>query len=148
MKRFLPRTALLLVLGASALSSFAAPSAGQNSWDGLQPDRDQVIASLNIVELLKRHHYSKPPLNDDRSAKIYDAYIKALDPSRMYFTAGDIAQFAPWRTQFDDFLKSGELDPGFTIYKRHLDRLRSAWTSPWRCSARASTRSTSRSTRA
>ena len=54
MKRFLPRTALLLVLGASALSSFAAPSAGQNSWDGLQPDRDQVIASLNIVELLKR----------------------------------------------------------------------------------------------
>ncbi|WP_281686427.1 carboxy terminal-processing peptidase [Pseudomonas citronellolis] len=124
MKRFLPRTALLLVLGASALSSFAAPSAGQNSWDGLQPDRDQVIASLNIVELLKRHHYSKPPLNDDRSAKIYDAYIKALDPSRMYFTAGDIAQFAPWRTQFDDFLKSGELDPGFTIYKRHLDRLK------------------------
>lgn len=124
MKRFLPRTALLLVLGASALSAFAAPSAGQNSWDGLQPDRDQVIASLNIVELLKRHHYSKPPLNDDRSAKIYDAYIKALDPSRMYFTASDIAQFTPWRTQFDDFLKSGELDPGFTIYKRHLDRLK------------------------
>ncbi|MDF3934220.1 carboxy terminal-processing peptidase [Pseudomonas citronellolis] len=124
MKRFLPRTALLLVLGASALSSFAAPTAGTNSWDGLQPDRDQVIASLNIVELLKRHHYSKPPLNDDRSAKIYDAYIKALDPSRMYFTAADIAQFTPWRTQFDDFLKSGELDPGFTIYKRHLDRLK------------------------
>ncbi|WP_374442067.1 carboxy terminal-processing peptidase [Pseudomonas panipatensis] len=124
MKRFLPRTALLLVLGASALTSFAAPSAGPNVWDGLQPDRDQVIASLNIVELLKRHHYSKPPLNDERSAKVYDAYIKALDPSRMYFTAADIQQFTPWRTQFDDFLKSGELDPGFTIYKRHLDRLK------------------------
>lgn len=124
MKRFLSRTTLLLVLGASALPSFAATSAGPNSWDGLQPDRDQVIASLNIVELLKRHHYSKPPLNDERSSKIYDAYIKALDPSRMYFTASDIAQFTPWRTQFDDFLKSGELDPGFTIYKRHLDRLK------------------------
>ncbi|WP_371365773.1 carboxy terminal-processing peptidase [Pseudomonas sp. QL9] len=124
MKRFLSRTTLMLVLGASALPSFASTSAGPNSWDGLQPDRDQVIASLNIVELLKRHHYSKPPLNDERSSKIYDAYLKALDPSRMYFTASDIAQFTPWRTQFDDFLKSGELDPGFTIYKRHLDRLK------------------------
>ncbi|MCJ1885150.1 carboxy terminal-processing peptidase [Pseudomonas sp. LA21] len=123
MKRFLPRTALLFILGATALSSFAATSS-PNVWDGLQPDRDQVIASLNIVELLKRHHYNKPPLNDDRSAKIYDSYLKILDPARMYFTAADIDQFAPWRTQFDDFLKSGELDPGFTIYKRHLDRLK------------------------
>ncbi|WP_371234091.1 carboxy terminal-processing peptidase [Pseudomonas sp. QE6] len=123
MKRFLPRTALLFILGATALSSFAATSS-PNVWDGLQPDRDQVIASLNIVELLKRHHYNKPPLNDDRSAKIYDSYLKILDPARMYFTAADIDQFAPWRTQFDDFLKSGELEPGFTIYKRHLDRLK------------------------
>ena len=123
MKRFLPRTALLFILGATALSSFAATTS-PNVWDGLQPDRDQVIASLNIVELLKRHHYNKPPLNDERSAKIYDSYLKTLDPARMYFTAADIDQFAPWRTQFDDFLKSGELDPGFTIYKRHLDRLK------------------------
>ncbi len=83
-----------------------------------------MIASLNIVELLKRHHYNKPPLNDERSAKIYDSYLKTLDPARMYFTQADIDQFAPWRTQFDDFLKSGELEPGFTIYKRHLDRLK------------------------
>ncbi|MCY1272387.1 Tail-specific protease [compost metagenome] len=123
MKRFLPRTALLLILGATALSSFAATSS-RDAWDGLQPDREQVIASLNIVELLKRHHYSKPPLNDERSAKIYDSYVKSLDPARMYFTAADIKEFAPWRTQFDDFLKTGELDPGFTIYKRHLDRVK------------------------
>ncbi|WP_447751776.1 carboxy terminal-processing peptidase [Pseudomonas nicosulfuronedens] len=123
MKRFLPRTALLFILGATAFSSFAATTS-PNVWDGLQPDRDQVIASLNIVELLKRHHYNKPPLNNERSAKIYDSYLKTLDPARMYFTAADIDQFAPWRTQFDDFLKSGELEPGFTIYKRHLDRLK------------------------
>lgn len=123
MKRFLPPTALLFILGATAFSSFAATTS-PNVWDGLQPDRDQVIASLNIVELLKRHHYNKPPLNDERSAKIYDSYLKTLDPARMYFTQADIDQFAPWRTQFDDFLKSGELEPGFTIYKRHLDRLK------------------------
>ncbi len=128
MKRFLPRTALLLLLGASSLPLFASTAvsvgSAQNSWDSLQPDREQVIASLNVVELLKRHHYNKPPLNDERSAKIYDSYLKMLDPARMYFTAGDIAEFDRWRNRFDDFLKSGDLDPGFVIYKRHLDRLK------------------------
>jgi carboxyl-terminal processing protease len=95
-----------------------------NKWDSLQPDRDEIVASLNVVELLKRHHYSKPPLDDARSVIIYDSYIKLLDPARSYFTAADIAEFDKWKTQFDDFLKSGNLDPGFTIYKRYLDRVK------------------------
>ncbi|WP_237886160.1 carboxy terminal-processing peptidase [Pseudomonas sp. PGPR40] len=123
MKHLLPSTALALVIGLGLLpmssSSFAA-----NSWDKLQPDRDEVIASLNVVELLKRHHYSKPPLDDARSVIIYDSYIKLLDPSRSYFMASDIAEFDKWKTQFDDFLKSGDLNAGFTIYKRYLDRVK------------------------
>ncbi|WP_198537246.1 MULTISPECIES: carboxy terminal-processing peptidase [Pseudomonas] len=123
MKHLLPSTALALVIGLGLLpmssNSFAA-----NSWDKLQPDRDEVIASLNVVELLKRHHYSKPPLDDARSVIIYDSYIKLLDPSRSYFMASDIAEFDKWKTQFDDFLKSGDLNAGFTIYKRYLDRVK------------------------
>ncbi|MCO8314474.1 carboxy terminal-processing peptidase [Pseudomonas mandelii] len=124
MKHLLPSTALALVIGLGLLpmssNSFAA-----NSWDKLQPDRDEVIASLNVVELLKRHHYSKPPLDDARSVIIYDSYIKLLDPSRSYFMASDIAEFDKWKTQFDDFLKSGDLNAGFAIYKRYLDRVKS-----------------------
>ncbi|MEJ5060898.1 MULTISPECIES: carboxy terminal-processing peptidase [unclassified Pseudomonas] len=123
MKRLFPSTALALIIGIGLLpmssSSFAA-----NSWDKLQPDRDEVIASLNVVELLKRHHYSKPPLDDARSVIIYDSYLKLLDPSRSYFMASDIAEFDKWKTQFDDFLKSGDLNAGFTIYKRYLDRVK------------------------
>lgn len=122
MKHFFPATTLALLLSVAPLL-FAA-SAAPNSWSALQPEREQVIASLNVVELLKRHHYNKPPLNDERSLKIYDSYLKLLDPSRSYFTAADIAEFDQWRTQFDDLLKSGDLDPGFIIYKRHLDRLK------------------------
>ena len=123
MKHLLPSTALAFVIGLGILpmssNSFAA-----NSWDKLQPDRDEVIASLNVVELLKRHHYSKPPLDDARSMIIYDSYLKLLDPSRSYFMASDIAEFDKWKTQFDDFLKSGDLNAGFTIYKRYLDRVK------------------------
>ena len=122
MKRSLASTALALVLGLSALP-LAAKTTTVTSWDYLQPDREQVIASLNVVELLRRHHYNKPPLNDERSIQIYDNYLKLLDPSRSYFTAADIAEFNQWRTKFDDLLKSGDLEPGFTIYRRHLTRL-------------------------
>jgi len=123
MKHLFPSTALALIIGIGLLpmsgNTFAA-----NSWDKLQPDRDEVIASLNVVELLKRHHYSKPPLDDARSVIIYDSYLKLLDPSRSYFMASDITEFDKWKTQFDDFLKSGDLNAGFTIYKRYLDRVK------------------------
>ncbi|MGX1123279.1 carboxy terminal-processing peptidase [Pseudomonas defluvii] len=124
MKHFLPSTALALLIGLGSLPLVGNAYAA-NSWDKLQPDRDEVVASLNVVELLKRHHYSKPPLNDARSLIIYDSYLKLLDPARSYFLASDIAEFDKWKTQFDDFLKSGNLDPGFTIYKRYLDRVKS-----------------------
>jgi len=121
MKRSLTAGLLALLLGLQA--SAAQAKTHEHDWDYLQPDRDQVIASLNVVELLKRHHYNKPPLNDARSAKIFDSYLEMLDPSRSYFTESDIAEFEPWRNQFDDFLKNGNLEPGFAIYKVYLERL-------------------------
>jgi carboxyl-terminal processing protease len=124
MKRSLLSVTLAFSVALSALP-LAAKTTSVDSWEYLQPDREQVIASLNVVELLKRHHYNKPPLNDERSVKIYQGYLKMLDPSRSYFTAGDIAEFDQWSTSFDDLLKSGNLEPGFTIYKRHLQRLQS-----------------------
>lgn len=123
MKHFLPSTALAMMIGLGSLA-LGGNAAAANKWNSLQPDRDEIVASLNVVELLKRHHYSKPPLDDARSVIIYDSYIKLLDPARSYFTAADIAEFDKWKTQFDDFLKSGNLDPGFTIYKRYLDRVK------------------------
>jgi len=121
MKRSLLSVTLAFSFALSALPLAAKTTS--DSWEYLQPDREQVIASLNVVELLKRHHYNKPPLNDERSEKIYQGYLKMLDPSRSYFIASDIAEFDQWRTRFDDLLKNGDLQPGFTIYTRHLERL-------------------------
>ena len=121
MKHIITRSALALVVGLAAVPATYAVSKAQQ-WDYLQPDRDQMIASLNVVELLKRHHYSKPPLDDARSRKMYAGYLKMLDPMRIYFTANDVQQFDQWATQFDDFLKSGNLEPGYAMYNRHLTR--------------------------
>src|SRR3989344_4071711 len=102
MKRLFPSTALALFIGIGLLP-MSGNTFADNSWDKLQPDRDEVIASLNVVELLKRHHYSKPPLDDARSVIIYDSYLKLLDPSRSYFMASDIAELDDlWRKRVKD----------------------------------------------
>lgn len=121
MKHFITRSTFALLISLAVIPAAYAVSKAQQ-WDYLQPDRDQMIASLNVVELLKRHHYSKPPLDDARSRKIYAGYLKMLDPARMFFTAADVQEFDRWETQFDDFLKSGNLKPGYAIYNRYLIR--------------------------
>ncbi|MFC3609328.1 carboxy terminal-processing peptidase [Stutzerimonas tarimensis] len=121
MKSKLTGTVLALVLGFQSAVLMAKPSL-MESWEHLQPSREQVIASLNVVELLKRHHYNKPPLDDARSAQIFESYLKMLDPSRSFFLASDVGEFEKWRHQFDDFLRNGELQPGYAIYRRHLAR--------------------------
>lgn len=53
MKQLFPSTALALFVGLSVLPMSASTFAA-NSWDNLQPDRDEVIASLN-VEIGRAH---------------------------------------------------------------------------------------------
>ena len=122
MKHTLLRSTLALLVSLGSLHA-AAKTQSPEYWEYLQPDRQQIIASLNVVELLKRHHYNKTELNDERSQRVYASYLKLLDPARSYFLASDIKEFDQWQNHFDDFLKSGELQPGFIIYKRHLVRL-------------------------
>ncbi|MGA4817354.1 hypothetical protein ACPA9J_32215 [Pseudomonas aeruginosa] len=64
-------------------------------------------------------------MNDERSAKIYDSYLKMLDPARVFTSppATSPSSIAR-RTQVRRLPQDGNLDPGFVIYKRHLDRLK------------------------
>ena len=119
-KHLFLRTALTFLIAVGSASMSANTSAA-NTWDNLQPDRDEVITSLKVVELLKHHHYSQLPLDDARSVIIYDSYIRMLDPSRSYFISCDISEFNKWRKKFDNFLKSGDLHLAFNIYKKYLD---------------------------
>ncbi|AKX44733.1 peptidase S41 [Thiopseudomonas alkaliphila] len=122
MKYTLARTSLALLLSLSLLPSAYALN-NSKSWDYLAPDRTQRIASLNITELLKRHHYSKDVGNQDRSSKMYEGYLKMLDPARMYFTQEDLSEFKPWKKNFANKLREGDLEPGYFMYKRQLTRL-------------------------
>jgi carboxyl-terminal processing protease len=78
-----------------------------------------------LVQLMDELHYQTKALDDELSSKILDEYIAVLDPNKMYFLSTDIADFEPWRTQMDDFIKAGDLKPAFKIFNLFKKRVAS-----------------------
>ncbi|PKM30173.1 MAG: tail-specific protease [Gammaproteobacteria bacterium HGW-Gammaproteobacteria-11] len=124
MKRYnLLRQTCLAALVAIGGNAFAADSPAPLDLDSLQPTRDQVIASLNTIELLRRHHYNRISLDDTLSGAMFDNYLGQLDPQRSLFTSEDLQAFEPFRYRLDDHLLAGDLSLGFALHKRQLERL-------------------------
>jgi carboxyl-terminal processing protease len=76
-----------------------------------------------IVDKLESRHYQKQLLDDALSAQLLDAYLKSLDPSRMFLQQSDVDSFARYRSTLDDTLRKGDLEPGFVIFRRFQDRV-------------------------
>jgi carboxyl-terminal processing protease len=56
------------------------------------------------------------------STEHLDTYLKRLDPSHLYFTASDVAEFERYSTRLDDMGRQGELSPAFEIFDRYEQR--------------------------
>lgn len=89
------------------------------------PTEDQATAAKLVYGLLSdsRYAYRPRPLDDALSADIYKRYLEALDGGKQFFHQGDIAGFDHYKTELDDAIKSGELEPGYTIFADYRDRV-------------------------
>lgn len=114
----------LLCFSAGAVATGGAESAMPVlDLENLQPTREQMIASLNTVELLRRHHYNRIQLDDALSSEIFDTFLRQLDPQRSLFSAADIKDFSTYRHKFDDLLLAGDLSIGFAMHTRQIQRV-------------------------
>lgn len=120
----------LLALLLFSFQTFAAttPSAIDEQSDKylathLVPTRDQVESSLHVARNLSLSHYRKQPINKQLSEKIYEHYLSALDPSRLYFLQSDIDEFEIYRFKLDSAIKTGQLSPAFKIFNRYQSRV-------------------------
>jgi carboxyl-terminal processing protease len=117
------RSTCFVALFAIGFGALAADQPTPIDFDSLQPTREQMLASLNTVELLRRHHYNKVRLDDALSETIFNTYMKNLDPQRSLFTAADVQAFEEYRYSMDNLLLAGDLSVGFAMYKRQMERL-------------------------
>lgn len=84
--------------------------------------REKIIAQ-HVALYLERAHVRRWKLNDKRSARMFDSYLGALDPQRMYFTVSDVKKFKGSRYRIDDYIKAGDLDFAFKVGETFLTRV-------------------------
>lgn len=111
---------------AISLAVGAAPSNTQGSGL-LAPSLEQGHAAAMTAQLLTRFHYAPVALDDALSSRIFDRYLKALDPEKLFFLQADVDQFAFARDQLDDAIKARELTTPFAMFniyqRRSLERM-------------------------
>ncbi|RXK52624.1 carboxy terminal-processing peptidase [Aquirufa rosea] len=90
----------------------------------LQPTETQRKVERLVFGILSNYHYRKIPVNDSLSSKIYDAYLKELDPNKVFFLASDIEEMEKYRLTIDDQLNEGDLTSAFAIYNRYQQRMK------------------------
>ena len=106
-----------------ALASFAqAASYDPEATPILKPLPQQSQAAHLAAELLSRYHYKAVPLDDAMSKKIFDRYLKTLDPEKLVFVKSDIEQLSAARTRLDDAILGEDLTIPFAIYNIYARR--------------------------
>lgn len=126
MKKILFLTLLIVALiscKGQSIDKLIAKNKEIDSTKVLLPEPEHSQNNRLITQLISRYHYKKFDLNDSLSSIIFDNYIKMLDNNKVYFLKSDLDEFENYRYKFDDFLLTGTLDAGYTIFNRYKERL-------------------------
>src|SRR5215218_6496716 len=79
----------------------------------LQQAKERAAADRQIAKavtfLLNQQHLTRHALDDEMSGRAFDLFVKALDPSKLYFNQSDIDEFMQNRNDLDDMVKAGDM---------------------------------------
>ncbi|MBD9378889.1 carboxy terminal-processing peptidase [Pseudoxanthomonas sp. PXM04] len=122
-----PAVLLLSLALASPLALLARGDGDNRVALPTAPTADQATTSKLVYGLLSDSRYAYRPraLDETLSADIFKRYLEALDGGKQFFTAADVAKFAPLKAQMGEAVRSGELDPAydvFTIYRQRVQQ--------------------------
>lgn len=117
---FSKATSALAVIWLST-SAFAL-DAGIPKLTELKPLPQQSQAARLAAEILTRYHYKAMPLDDAMSEKIFDQYMKSLDPEKMFLIQADVDHLSGNKKSLDDAVLDENLNVPFRIYNRYAER--------------------------
>jgi carboxyl-terminal processing protease len=116
--------ASVVALGGSGAQRAAAVAPAVASTGDLVPSERHRRVMRLVSEVVDRQHYRQAVLDDDMSSQIYELYLEALDASRSYLLASDVAEFEHLRYGLDDAIRSADASPAFEIFTRYRQRNR------------------------
>ncbi len=116
-------TACLLALTGTDVSHNAVAPALASTGELAATERHRRVMRL-VTDVVKRQHYRQAPLDDEMSSQIYERYLEALDGSKSYLLAADVADFEKLRFELDDAISRADAAPAFEIFARYRERNR------------------------
>ena len=74
--------------------------------DSAVPTKDQVLIGT-MLRGLTQGHYQPEKIDDNFSKRVFELYIKHLDPRKQFLLSTDVEQLRRYQTQIDDEVKNG-----------------------------------------
>ena len=95
----------------------------------LEPGADDSRIAKTVARFLQTMHYTRHKFDREIGQKMFDRYMDALDPQKLYFLQSDLAEFATVRDTLDDLtLRLGDTAPAYDIFNRFLQRFDQSYT--------------------
>jgi carboxyl-terminal processing protease len=117
-------TLLVLALSVPLVLLARTPASGGTEIPA-GPSADQATTAKLVYGWLSDSRYAYRPraLDDALSADIFKRYLESLDGGKLFFTAQDVARFAPYKATLDDAIKGGELEPAYAMFALYKQRV-------------------------
>ena len=92
------------------------------SAEPVQGRNDRLVAQV-VSQLLEQGHVTKPKFDEEISKRLFQRFLKDLDPGKMYFLKSDIDEFKEQETKLGDQLLKGDVNFAYKVYGRFLQRI-------------------------
>jgi len=113
---------LWIVLALATAVQAATPDTLVSPAPVLKPNVQEAQAANLASRVLSRYHYKAMPLDDALSSRIFDQYLKSLDPEKLYFLQADIDHLGADRIMLDDAIRNQDLGVPFDIFNLYSRR--------------------------
>ncbi|WP_082567999.1 carboxy terminal-processing peptidase [Pelomonas sp. Root1217] len=119
----LKQALISFVLVLTAATQVVAEGSAAAFPQVLKPEAQQAKSAHLAADLLSRYHYRPLSLDDALSARIFDQYLKALDPEKLYFLQSDIDRLSGDRILLDDAILAEDLRVPFEVFNLYERRV-------------------------
>lgn len=122
-RKFQAKASLLVICAFLSVGiAHAEASAETFEIPLLTQEKQHSIAAKRISDLFTRAHYKKIDIDDALSEKVFHRYLEALDSSKHFFLASDVASFKQFEDKFDEAIRIGDLQIAYDMYHLNLER--------------------------
>ncbi len=117
--KFVGRWKYSFAFAAVLAAAVAAPVVA----DVIAPKPIDRQITLSVVELIKRCHYSRHPLDAEISRRWMKTFMKALDPMKLYFYQSDADEFSKYNDELCNLVRRSDVSFAYVVFNRFLQRV-------------------------